>query len=221
MEASFSRRQTAGQGYDFLPPEPSIRQVRRIPRMDDVADAEFVVVGKTRPKSAQAGARNAPPNENGRRTAQAKVQPPVLPATAAAVLHGVEVWLQQASLRGFAALVISLFVLVFGLSGGFSGLSQGGASPTDTLHFSHVTITPRDANGMRILLINGIIENESGVTQQVKPIRADLVADERLTASIVIEPPTDAIYAGQSRGFSARVQHAGGKLPEVRLSFMP
>jgi hypothetical protein len=55
----------------------------------------------------------------------------------------------------------------------------------------------------------------------VRPIRADLIADERLTASIVIAPPTDAIYAGQSRGFSARLQHAGGKVPEVRLSFMP
>lgn len=221
MEASFFRRQAAGQGYDFLPPEPSIRQVRRMPRMDDVADAEFVVVGKTKPQATHAGARNAPPNGNSRRRAQPKAQPPVPPTTVAVVLRGVEVWLQQASLRGFAALVISLFVLVFGLAGGFSGLSQGGASPADTLHFSHVTITPRDANGMRILLINGIIENESGVTQQVKRIRADLVADERLTASIVIEPPADAIYAGQSRGFSARVQHAGGKLPEVRLSFMP
>ncbi|MBB3594310.1 hypothetical protein FHX08_004714 [Rhizobium sp. BK529] len=221
MEASFFRRQAAGQAYDFLPPEPSIRQVRRMPRMDDVADAEFVVVGKAKPQGTRAGVRNASFNDNSRRTASPKAHPSGPLATISATLLGTEVWLQQASLRGFAALVISLFVLVFGLAGGFSGLSQGGTSPTDTLHFSHVTITPRDANGMRILLINGIIENDSGVTQQVRPIRADLVSDERLTASIVIEPPTDVVYAGQSRGFSARVQHAGGKLPEVRLSFMP
>ena len=50
---------------------------------------------------------------------------------------------------------------------------------------------------------------------------ADLITDERLAASIVITPPADVIYAGQSRGFSARVQHAGGKVPEVRVSFMP
>ncbi|MBB3658947.1 hypothetical protein FHX15_004207 [Rhizobium sp. BK650] len=217
MEASSFRRQTAGKGYDFLPPEPSIRQVRRMPRMDDVADAEFVVVGKARPRAAYAGVRN----DNHHTTFTTKAPPPVLVAIVAAVLRSLEVWLQRASLRGFAALAISLFVLVFGLTGGLSGLSQGGAAPADTLHFSHVTITPRDANGMRILLINGIIENESGVTQQVKPIRADLVSDERLTASIVIEPPTDVVYAGQSRGFSTRVQYAGGKLPEVRLSFMP
>jgi hypothetical protein len=74
---------------------------------------------------------------------------------------------------------------------------------------------------MRILLINGIIDNESGTTQVVRPIRADLMADERLMASIIINPPVDVIYGGQSRGFSARVQQAGGKMPEVRLSFMP
>jgi hypothetical protein len=118
-------------------------------------------------------------------------------------------------------LAVALFILVFGLSGGFAGLSGSGAVSAAPLHFTHVSVTPRDANGMRILLINGIIENEGGTTQTVRPIRADLVADERLTASIVIEPPTDVIYAGQSRGFSARVQHAGGKVPDVRLSFMP
>jgi hypothetical protein len=220
MEASSFRRQTAGRAYDFLPPEPTIRRTRRLPRRDDVADAEFIVVGKARPQGASAGARDTTHNDKRRRSAPPNAQPPVLFAAAAAILRGTEIWLQRASLRGFAALVISLFVLVFSLAGGFSGLSQGEASPAG-LHFSHVTITPRDANGMRILLINGIIENESGVTQSVRPIRADLVTDERLMASIVITPPTDAIYAGQSRGFSARVQHAGGKVPDIRLSFMP
>lgn len=219
MEASSFRRQAAGRAYDFLPPERAIRQPRRMPRRDDVADAEFVVVGKLRPQGASAGTRDH--NDNRRRGAPPATRPPVLLAMAAAVVRGAEAWLQQASLRSFAALVLSLFVLVFGLAGGFSGFSEGGASPAAALHFSHVTITPRDANGMRILLINGIIENDSSVTQSVRPIRADLIADERLTASIVIAPPTDAIYAGQSRGFSARLQHAGGKVPEVRLSFMP
>ncbi len=223
MEASSFRRQAAGQAYDFLPPEQAIRRSRRMPRMDDVADAEFIVVGEARPRrtAASANARNTTQNDNRRRSAPATSQPPLLLAIGTAVVRGAETWLQRASLRGFAALVISLFVLVFGLSGGFSGLSRDEASAAANLHFSHVTITPRDANGMRVLLINGIIENDSGVTQSVRPIRADLVSDERLAASIVITPPADVIYAGQSRGFSARVQHAGGKLPEVRLSFMP
>jgi len=219
MEASYFRRQAAGQTYDFLPPDPVIRQPRRMPRRDDVADAEFVVVGKARQQGGSGNARDT--THNPRRSVPPRDQAPMPLSTVTAVVRNIEVWLQQASLQGFAALVASLFVLVFGLAGGFSFLSESGGPPAATLHFSHVTITPRDANGMRILLINGIIENDSGVTQQVKPIRADLVTDDRLTASIVIEPPADAIYAGQSRGFSARVQHVGGKVPDLRLSFMP
>ncbi|OWV67282.1 hypothetical protein ATY76_16405 [Rhizobium sp. R339] len=216
MEASSFSRRTPGQAYDFLPPEPARRQYRTA-RPADISDAEFVTVGKVRPREFNARTYN----DNRRRTAAAAgTQPTLLPIMASA-LRAVESWLQRASLRSFAVLVLALAALVFGLAGGFSGLSAEGAASGAPLHFTHVTVTPRDANGMRVLDINGIIENESGTTQTVHPIRADLVTDERLTASIVIEPPADVVYAGQSRGFSARVQHAGGKMPEVRLSFLP
>ncbi|MBX5014225.1 hypothetical protein HJB67_30610 [Rhizobium lentis] len=214
MEASSFSRRTRGQTYDFLPPEPARRQYRTA-RPADISDAEFVTVGKARPKEFSARIHN----DNRRRMGAA--QPSLLSATVASALRTAESWLQRASLQSFAILVLALAVLVFGLTGGFSGLSAEGASSGAPLHFTHVTVTPRDANGMRVLVINGIIENESGTTQTVHPIRADLVTDERLTASIVIDSPADVIYAGQSRGFSARVQHAGGKMPEVRLSFLP
>ncbi|ANK87444.1 MULTISPECIES: hypothetical protein [unclassified Rhizobium] len=217
MEASSFSRRTPGQAYDFLPPEPARRQYRST-RPADISDAEFVTVGKTRPKDFSSRIHN----DNSRRMAAARAaRPPFLLAMTASALRRAESWLQRASLRSFAVLVLALAVLVFGLAGGFSGLSAAGASSGAPLHFTHVTVTPRDANGMRVLVVNGIIENESGTTQTVHPIRADLVADERLTASVVIDPPADVIYDGQSRGFSARVQHAGGKLPEVRLSFLP
>ncbi|AUW44643.1 Membrane protein [Rhizobium leguminosarum] len=217
MEASSFSRRTPGQAYDFLPPEPANRQYRSA-RPADISDAEFVTLGKVRPREFSARTYN----DNRKRMAAAQAaQPPLMPAMAASVLRTVESWLQRASMRSFAALVLALVVLVFGLAGGFSGLSGERATSGAPLHFTHVTVTPRDANGMRVLVINGIIENESGTTQTVHPIRADLVTDERLTASIVINPPADVIYSGQSRGFSARVQHAGGKMPEVRLSFLP
>jgi hypothetical protein len=219
MEASSFKRQSPGRSYDFLPPEPVKRQVRRAERPVDVADAEFVVLGSNRTQSFNA--RNF--NDNRKRDAAAKAASrPVVLTVAAALFRAAETWLQQASVKSFAALVFTLTVLVFSLAGGFSGYSGQGAAPAGSpLHFTHVTLTPRDANGMRILLINGIIDNESGTTQVVRPIRADLMADERLMASIIINPPVDVIYGGQSRGFSARVQQAGGKMPEVRLSFMP
>jgi hypothetical protein len=218
MEASSFSRRTPGQAYDFLPPEPVNRQYRSA-RPADISDAEFVTLGKVRPREFNARTYN----DNRKRMAAAAnaAQPPFMPAMAASFLQTVESWLQRASMQSFAALVLALVVLVFGLTGGFSGLSGERATSGASLHFTHVTVTPRDANGMRVLVINGIIENESGTTQTVHPIRADLVTDERLTASIVINPPADVIYSGQSRGFSARVQHAGGKMPEVRLSFLP
>ncbi|CAN7577282.1 hypothetical protein [Rhizobium leguminosarum] len=216
MEASSFSRRTPGQAYDFLPPEPANRLYRST-RPADISDAEFVTLGNVRPREFSARTYN----DNRKRMAAAHAAPPPMPAMAASVLQTVESWLQRASMRSFAALVLALVVLVFGLAGGFSGLSGERATSGAPLHFTHVTVTPRDANGMRVLVINGIIENESGTTQMVHPIRADLVTDERLTASIIIDPPADVIYGGQSRGFSARVQHAGGKMPEVRLSFLP
>jgi len=221
MEASSFSRRTPGQAYDFLPPEPPSRQPYRAARPADISDAEFITIGKAR--SQEFSARTY--NDNRRRMAAAQAaKPPVSLAMAGSALRVAEAWLQRASLRSFAALVLALVVLVFGLAGGFSGFSGFSgerAYSGSPLHFTHVTATPREANGMRVLVINGIVENESGTTQTVRPIRADLVTDERLTASIVINPPVDVIYGGQSRGFSARVQHAGGKMPEVRLSFLP
>ncbi|MBW8786904.1 hypothetical protein [Rhizobium laguerreae] len=216
MEASSFSRRTPGQAYDFLPPEPANRQYRSA-RPADISDAEFVTLGNVRTREFSARTYN----DNRKRMAAAHAAPPPMPAMAASVLQTVESWLQRASTRSFAALVLALVVLVFGLAGGFSGLSGARATSGAPLHFTHVTVTPRDANGMRVLVINGIVENKSGTTQTVYPIRADLVTDEQLTASIVIDPPADVIYGGQSRGFSARVQHAGGKTPEVRLSFLP
>ncbi|ANM06125.1 hypothetical protein AMC78_CH04090 [Rhizobium phaseoli] len=213
MEASFFSRRTPGQAYDFLPPERVSRPYRN-PRPADIADAEFVTLGKVRPREFTARTHN----DNRKR---AGTQPPLRLAIAASLLREAETWLQRASMRSFAILVLALVVLVFGLAGGFSGLSGSRVYSGAPLHFTHVTATPRDANGMRVLVINGIIENDSGTTQTLQPIRADLVTDERLTASIVINPPVDVIYGRQSRGFSARVQHAGGPLPEVRLSFLP
>lgn len=218
MTSSSFKRQAPGRAYDFLPPEPTKRGVCRT-RPVDVADAEFVVLTSSRAQTFNTRSFN----DNRRRpSAPSVIQPSLLRALMEAFIRVGEAWLQQASVKIFAALVLSLSVLVFGLFGGFSGLSQSEAASTESpLNFSHVTMTPRDANGMRVLLINGIIDNQTGVTQVVRPIRADLFAGEQLTASVVINPPADVIYGGQSRGFSTRIQYAGGKMPEVRLSFMP
>jgi hypothetical protein len=225
MTSSSFKHQAPGRAYDFLPPEPGKRDMRQS-RVADIADAEFVVIGQQRSSAFD----NKGFNDNSR-PASATKRPASRPAPVSAptpsfmqggLMQMGEAWLQQASGRHFAGLVIALSVLVFGLFGGFSGLSSSNAAvDIEPLHFTHVTATPRDANGMRVLLINGIIDNVSGTTQVVRPIRANLFADERLVASVVINPPVNVIYGGESRGFSTRMQYAGGKMPDVRLAFMP
>jgi len=69
--------------------------------------------------------------------------------------------------------------------------------------------------------LNGIIENVSGATLSVPEVRADLFAGDQLVRSIVVDTPVDRLGPHESRGFSTRLQHPGGKTPDVRLSFMP
>ena len=101
------------------------------------------------------------------------------------------------------------------------GLVGAGITVNPALSFSHVTLTQRDQNGMHILVLNGVIENGTGVDASVPPIRADFLAGDRVLASILVEPPTRMLGIGESRGFMARLPHPGGKTPDVRLSFMP
>jgi hypothetical protein len=224
MGAFRYRQQQTGLVYDLLPPEVQAGPLphTRFERKPDVSDAEFITVIPIRSKASSATSFN----DNGR------YPRPVYNATASSVatiarvcIAAGERWLQRGSRRTFAVLVAAVFVLVFGLVGGFSGLSPAPAASVPAaaapLVFSHVTLTPRDANGMRMLVVSGIIENRTDSAVPVTEIKADLVSGNRLLSSIVITPPTGRLEAGASRGFSARLQHPGGKMPEVRLSFLP
>ena len=216
MGAFRHRRQQAGLVYDLLPPERAAASQlsHRFGSKPDIVDAEFVAVIPGRV------------NNNFDRTTRTRTQPRPAPrgilVQALTSFRMVEGWLQRASRRSFVALIAALAVLVFGLAGGFSGLCGTPAQATsDPLQFTHVTLTPRDENGMRVLTVNGIIENETGATLTVPPVRADIISGDQLLTSVVVNPPVDRIGPHESRGFSTRLQHPGGKTPDVRLSFMP
>jgi hypothetical protein len=224
MGAFRYRQQQTGLVYDLLPPEVQAgpRPPSRFERKPDVSDAEFVTVIPARSKASSTTIFND--NRRYQRPVHNATASPV--ATIARVcIDAGERWLQRGSRRTFALLVAAMFVLVFGLVGGFAGLSPAPAASVPAtaapLVFSHVTLTPRDANGMRMLVVSGIIENRTNSPVPVPEIKADLVSDNRLLSSITIMPPTGRLDVGGSRGFSARLQHPGGKMPEVRLSFLP
>src|SRR5690606_32762583 len=207
---------------DILPPEPRASRARSVhPAAGNVVDASFVTLRRTiRRSGAGAGAEIG---RVGRRSGQPSS--PVTRASWTSIAEGVlansERALMRLSADFFAAVVAVLFVIVFGLSGGFSLLlGNAGASPrTPALDLTHVNLTSQDVDGMRVLLITGIVENKSPGRLGLPAIHADLVTDGSIVASTAIEPPVSRIESGHSHGFSARIPHPGGKMPELKLSF--
>ncbi|CAN7509588.1 hypothetical protein [Neorhizobium sp. LjRoot104] len=198
---------------DILPPEPAARTTRVNQRRGEVVDAQFVPVRETFRRGP------TPRSHNDNRTRPtATVQ---APSFAEQTLARIERGLMRLSADFFSAVVAIVFVTVFSLAGGFTFLFAGSATAETgpTLDITHVTMTPQDANGMRVLLINGIVENRGGDNRAMPQIRADLMSGQALVATTLISPPASSIEGGQSRGFSARVPHPGGKLPDLRLSF--
>jgi len=132
-------------------------------------------------------------------------------------LQGLEIILQKASPKTFAAIVAgvcaSTFVFFVGLPGGAV------AVPTPPLVLADVTTSVNEANGMKVLSVFGTVENRSNAPKAVPTIVVDVIANgKRVTASRVL-PASDALAAGESRPFSTRLLHTGGKLPDVTVSF--
>lgn len=183
----------------------------------DVIDAHFVTVPtREAPRRAEATRGS---NDNRRPFAAARP----LPANrwgglAGDPLRRTEGLLQALSDRGFAAFVAVVFVVTFAIAGLIAGapVEQANARPLD---ITHVSLTPRDDDGMRILQVNAIIENRSEARSPVPKLRADLIADGQIIASTYIAAPAAEIDAGHSRGITGRLLHPGGKTPELRLSF--
>ncbi len=212
-----SRRQAAFD-FDLLMPETPTRRTARTTGPDrDVVDAEFVTIKENRARQ--------PGNDNRGTTSQHKAKMPVtVGAVGLALIGWLDRRLSRLSADAYSALVAGLAIFVFICSGGLSVVvpeKTAVAAPVNPLAISHVTITPQEAGGMDILLINGIVENNGGDLEEVPAIRADLFAAKgQLVASMVIEPPVKQMQPGLSHGFSAKLRHPGGKTPEIKLSFV-
>lgn len=212
-----SRRQAAFD-FDLLMPETPTRRTARTTGPDrDVVDAEFVTIKENRARQ--------PGNDNRGTTSQHKAKTPVtVGAVGLALIGWLDRRLSRLSADAYSALVAGLAIFVFICSGGLSVVvpeKTAVAASVNPLAISHVTITPQEAGGMDILLINGIVENNGGDLEEVPAIRADLFAAKgQLVASMVIEPPVKQMQPGLSHGFSAKLRHPGGKTPEIKLSFV-
>ena len=221
MGAFRLRQKPAEQDLDLLPPERVARPMhqRPFPLDNDISDAEFVIV-RDAPRRFDSRRCNDNIHQTTRFAGVAAV--PKRRGPAARLVGRVESVLGLLSDTGFAVMVALIFIGVFSLVGALSGLGTaqaGSETPKPGLDITHISLTPQDANGMRLLVINAIVENRGPGRKAVPLVRADLMSNGQLIASTLITAPVEAIDGGHSRGFSARLQHPGGKMPELRLSF--
>ena len=211
MSAFRHQKQAAATDLDLLPPDRARRRIEPHQRMGraDVVDAQFITVRETpKPSPRPSAAPSSAP------------APPDLRALLRRGIERVETRLQQLSDVAFSLLVAIAFVSMFSLAGQL--VFGGGEHPeiaAKPLDFTHVNLTPQDRNGMRVLLLNAIVENRTGRAVTLPKLRADLLLDGQIVASTYIEPPVARLDGGESRGIVTRLQHPGGKTPEVRLSF--
>lgn len=220
MNAFRARRDKVASVYDILPPDAiGSHQPRRPVLRGEVVDAHFV------PVKEEGRAPGPHRSQNDNRVPPRRPSVQTIPAKASMIAR-LTMRLEQALMRMsadfFSALVAFVFVMVFGLAGGFSlisGLSSDAAQAAG-LDITHVTLTAQDADGMKVLLINGVVENRGGGSFTVPPIRADLVVNGQTVSTMTIAPPVAKMPQDQSRGFSARMPHPGGKNPQLRLSFV-
>ncbi len=218
MSTFQDRRQArAEMPVDILPPEGDEKdgkgKVIRFPKpfvkASEVEDAHFVPVNDW-------ARRRAATSSNDRRPRKAEAMP--RQTIAGGMIGAIERKLLRLSPDAFVAVVASVVVTVFTIFGGFSLLSGPSAEPGPALDITHVTMTPQDANGMRVLLINGIVENRTESRLDMPSIRADLLSGETVVTSTLISTSASQIGGRESYGFSVRVPHPGGKLPDLRLS---
>ncbi|MBP1852173.1 hypothetical protein [Rhizobium halophytocola] len=202
---------------DLLLPERR-QPVRRSLVGADVVDADFITVidgprrSFTERRCEAKGFHRRPEPA----WATAPIEPRLTFAQLASHLLG------SSSGRLFSGILAAICLAVFAAGGALSTLLAEPATAiasTHPLDIDHVTLTSHDANGMRVLGINAIVQNRSQSEQSVPPIRADLTLDGTVVGSVLVATPSGSIKPGQSRGMSARIPYAGGKLPKLKLFF--
>ncbi len=211
-------RNHTAHDYDLLMPDMPAPRPKTGGRVQhETIDAEFVTVKETLYRDYG--------NDNRRAVyQQGKVKPVGAVDTFQAMIDWVDRKLSSLSVDGYSAVVAAAAVGMFILSGGFSVVPtqhQAIAALPEPLAISHVSITPQDAGGMEVLVINGIVENSTADIQEIPAIRADLFAAKgEKVASMLIEPPVKEVGPRLSHGFSAKLRYPGGKTPEIKLSFV-
>ncbi len=216
MNASnFSRKQD--RRYDFLPPEPAPArhsQSRAMQRRAEVVDAEFEVIRTP----LRAHYRVLNDNQWRNRTAAKKTH---WAGTAVRTFINItENALLRMGTRSFAGIVMASVLIVF-----TSTLLLSGGQPSDNaaiapggVAISNVATSVIDSNGLRILEVNGQVENVTGHDLPAPRMAAEFDDAGDSPSITVFKLDEPVIAAGKSAAFSLKLPHPGGKVPNVRVS---
>ncbi|MBK5566663.1 MAG: hypothetical protein I8N66_09315 [Ensifer sp. SSB1] len=208
------RTKAAGASADFLPPERGGREAAAMSRRVDYVDAEFeVIAGPSRRAPYAVFNDNAKSGNRKRPTLTVVAEKTSL---AARVLSLAEGRLRDMPARRFAGLVAGFALASFLGIVGFAGDGQADVQP---LLITGVTSTLDYSGGMRVLSVYGSIDNRSDVEQRLPLVLVGVAANGRQVTTTRVMPEGAAIAPGESRHFMTRLPYAGGKMPDVTVSF--
>lgn len=220
MGAFRARRYDTHQ-VDFLPPDPvpARAKTRFVTAVQDVEDAEFVVMGNDGPRRPFSVF-----NDNAASAPNAVKQTLLirLVKAIASPFAYLEKQLQQFSQATFAGIAVLAFVTIFWAVGSLTiarALPHFTPEPVPPLVISKINISVHKSNGIPLLEVSAMIRNQSDQPQILPNIRLELVPGVSSGAPLMITPLATSLNPGESTGFSARYPYSGGKLPEARLAF--
>ncbi|HEV7308546.1 hypothetical protein [Ensifer sp.] len=214
MQAFRKNSASAGVYGDFLPPEPAGRSGKAQPRRNDFVDADFEVISAT--------SRRTPYpvfNDNGSTRRQTRPTLTVVAkdtSPAARLMRMAETRLRDMPARRFAGLVAGFALASFLAIVGFAGSGQADVQP---LAISGVTSALNYSGGLRVLSVYGSIDNRSDVEQRSPVVVVEIAANGRKVTTTRVMPEGAVIAAGESRHFMTKLPYAGGKMPDVTVSF--
>ena len=203
---------TKTAGIDLLPPDPVPRSARTARNVDYI-DVEFEAVTP--------GPRRSPYpvfNDNRRSAARSMPRPTTTIGSGAAarLLAIAEARLRAMPARRFAGLAAGLGLAAFLLMAGFGGHDEADAHP---LAIEGVTTSLDYSGGMRVLSVYGAIDNRSDLEQRLPAVVVEVLSNGRPVTATRVMPEGVAIAPGESRRFVTRLPYAGGKKPDVTVSF--
>ncbi|PDT80315.1 hypothetical protein [Sinorhizobium sp. BJ1] len=204
---------TRTAGIDLIPPERVPRSDTPAARKLDYIDVEFeTVVPGPRPSPYPVF------NDNRRSAPRPEPHPTttIRSGAAARLLAIAQARLCAMPARRFAGLAAGLGLAAFLLMAGLGGQSEADAHP---LAIDGVTTSLGYTGGMHVLSVYGAIDNRSDLEQRLPPVVVEVMSNGRPVTATRLMPEGAAIAPGESRRFVTRLPYAGGKMPDVTVSF--